>query len=222
VGNQVTLYILKKLIFPIEKITKIFNVLSSNQEINESFDINRTDEIGHLMESASIFHLKNKQTNALLIQSQQLNEQLAISQKEAEKATQTKSMFLANMSHEIRTPMNGVVGMLRLLSDTQLTDEQVEYISLANSRSESLLTLINEILDYSKIESGKFEIESNHFNITDIINEVLKVMSVAAENKSLALKIKSISLSQKTVIGDPTRLKQILINLISNAIKFTK
>lgn len=218
----ITLYILKKLIFPIEKITKIFNVLSSNQEINESLEINRTDEIGHLMKSAHIFHLKNKQTNALLIQSQQLNEQLAISQKEAEKATETKSMFLANMSHEIRTPMNGVVGMLRLLSDTQLTDEQIEYISLANSSSESLLTLINEILDYSKIESGKLEIESNHFNITDIINEVLKLMSITAENKSLALKVKSISLSQKTVIGDPTRLKQILINLISNAIKFTK
>jgi CheY-like chemotaxis protein len=118
--------------------------------------------------------------------------------------------------------MNGVVGMLSLLSNTPLTDEQKEYISLVNSSSESLLTLINSILDYSKIESGKLEIESIHFNIADIINEVVMIMAAIAEKKSLGLTIKSIELSQKTVIGDPTRLKQILINLISNAIKFTE
>jgi signal transduction histidine kinase/ActR/RegA family two-component response regulator len=219
--SLITIYVLIRLIFPIQKVTKVFDTLASNKEFNEQLEINRTDEIGQLMKSATIFQLKNQQTNNLLIQSQQLNEQLVLSQQKAEKATQAKSIFLANMSHEIRTPMNGVVGMLSLLSETSPNDKQKEYIRLANSSSDSLLTLINSILDYSKIESGKLEIESIHFNITDIINEVLIMMNAIAANKSLALAIKSISLSQKTVIGDPTRLKQILINLISNAIKFT-
>jgi signal transduction histidine kinase/ActR/RegA family two-component response regulator len=222
--SLITLYVLKRLIFPIEKVTQVFNTLAENKELNEGleFEVNRVDEIGHLMKSATIFQLKNQQTNDLLIQSQQLNQQLVLSQKKAEKATQAKSMFLANMSHEIRTPMNGVVGMLSLLSNTPLTDEQKEYIGLVNSSSESLLTLINSILDYSKIESGKLEIESIPFNIADIINEVVIIMAAIAEKKSLGLTIKSIALSQKKVIGDPTRLKQILINLISNAIKFTE
>jgi signal transduction histidine kinase/ActR/RegA family two-component response regulator len=220
--SVITFYVLKRLIFPIQKVTKVFDILASNKELHEQLDVNRSDEIGKLMKSATIFQQKNKQTNTLLIESQQLNQQLALSQNKAEKATKAKSMFLANMSHEIRTPMNGVVGMLSLLSNTSLTDEQREYISLVNSSSESLLTLINSILDYSKIESGKLEIENIHFNITDVINEVIVMMGALAENKSLVLTIKSISLSQKTVIGDPTRLKQILINLISNAIKFTQ
>ena len=220
--SVITLYVLKKLIFPIQKVTQVFDILASNKELHEQLEVNRSDEIGQLMKSATIFQQKNQQTNTLLIESQQLNQQLALSKQKAEKATKAKSMFLANMSHEIRTPMNGVVGMLSLLSNTSLTDEQREYISLVNSSSESLLTLINSILDYSKIESGKLEIENIHFNIKDVINEVIVMMSALAENKSLVLTIKSISLTQKTVIGDPTRLKQILINLISNAIKFTQ
>jgi signal transduction histidine kinase/CheY-like chemotaxis protein len=220
--SVITLYILKKLIFPIQKVTQVFDVLASNKELHEQLDVNRSDEIGQLMKSATIFQQKNQQTNTLLKESQQLNQQLALSQKKAEKATKAKSMFLANMSHEIRTPMNGVVGMLSLLSNTALTDEQKEYISLVNSSSESLLTLINSILDYSKIESGKLEIENIHFDVADVINEVIAMMGALAENKSLLLTIKSIFLSQKTVIGDPTRLKQILINLTNNAIKFTQ
>ncbi|MBA6354417.1 MULTISPECIES: ATP-binding protein [unclassified Colwellia] len=222
--SLITVYILKRLIFPIEKVTQVFNALAENKIINEKLElnVNRKDEIGHLMKSATIFQLKNKQTNDLLLQSQQLNQQLVLSQKRAEQATKAKSMFLANMSHEIRTPMNGVVGMLSLLSNTPLNDEQKEYINLVNSSSESLLTLINSILDYSKIESGKLAIESIHFNVTDIINEVVIIMNALAEKKSLVLNIRSMSLSQKTVIGDPTRLKQILINLLSNAIKFTE
>jgi two-component system sensor histidine kinase/response regulator len=90
-------------------------------------------------------------------------------------------MFLANMIHEIRTPMNGVVGMLSLLSNTSLTSEQREYINIVNSSSDSLLTLINSILDYSKIEYGKLEIENIHFNVTDVINEVIVIMGAIAE-----------------------------------------
>jgi len=140
---------------------------------------------------------------------------------DAERSDKAKSEFLACMSHEVRTPMNGVVGMLNLLSNTSLTAEQQENISLANSSAESLLSLINSILDYSKIESGNMEIENIHFNVIDEVDEVIKIMRESAKDKSLSLILKTMPLCQNTVVGDPIRLKQILINLVSNAIKFT-
>ncbi len=139
----------------------------------------------------------------------------------AEAAAKSKSEFLANMSHEIRTPMNGVLGMLSLLDDTVLTHEQEQYCSTAYHSAETLLALLNDILDFSKIEAGKLNIESIDFKLADLIEESASLMAESAHHKGLEL-ITDISPDLPAhVIGDPTRLRQVIINMTSNAIKFT-
>lgn len=139
----------------------------------------------------------------------------------AETANHAKSEFLANMSHEIRTPLNGVIGMIELLSSTELTVTQKEYVVTLHQSGEILLKIINDILDYSKGEAGKLTIESISFDLKNIVQDLSDLLAAKAEKKGVKFIVSYDPNIARYLIGDPTRIRQVLANLISNAIKFT-
>jgi signal transduction histidine kinase/ActR/RegA family two-component response regulator len=142
-------------------------------------------------------------------------------EQQAERANQAKSRFLANMSHEIRTPMNGVIGMLNRLSKEPISKEQQEWVNMAKTSSDWLMVIINDILDISKVEAGKLDLETTTFDLNQLFEEIEQSFSGVAQEKNLGLKIQA-EHTPYLVKGDPTRLRQILTNLIGNAIKFTE
>jgi len=149
------------------------------------------------------------------------NEQLALAQSQAERATQIQREFLANMSHEIRTPMNGIFGMVELVLDTHLSREQRDYVETIRSSTQTLLTVLNDILDFSKMQAGHLQLSRQLFDLRQLSTDVLRIFEPKAREKQIELKLVVATEVADTFDGDDIRLRQILTNLVGNAVKFT-
>ncbi len=217
----IAILVARSIIRPIGLLTESFDELSKGNRdaVIPVYDVD--DEVGALTKAASSFRDQNKEIHNLLEQTKELSENLIEANRKAESANQAKSSFLASMSHEIRTPLNAIIGFINLLAKDETDPKKLEYLTTVQHSSSSLLGVINDILDISKIEDGKLDIEAIDFDVYEQINELKMFFQSIAESKDIRLNLNIDSSVPQYLRSDLLRLKQVISNLISNAIKFS-
>lgn len=230
IATMVPIYFFGLITKPIERITGVFNKLAAGKQIDEIPGYERSDEIGSLANAAQVFKHKNEQTQSLLVEAersveiqQRLNSKLAEANTRTKEALSVKSDFLANMSHELRTPLNSVIGYtVRILKNPEnFNEKQTSALSAIERNSRHLLNMINDILDLSKIEANKLDVNFQNVDLYELCQDAIDQLYSGAEDKGLQLLLEKGSIPQ-SIRTDPVRLMQILINLLSNGIKYTE
>ncbi|HCL89827.1 MAG TPA: hybrid sensor histidine kinase/response regulator [Candidatus Atribacteria bacterium] len=201
----------------LQRIITFKYIPDSTFKLTEEFVQKEKERILRLSRAELLSEVKKKNEELL-----KFLDELKKAKKEAESASRTKSIFLASMSHEIRTPMNAIVGMTELLASTPLNDEQKEYLEMLQISANSLLDIINNVLDISKIEAGELELEKTEVDLRQVVEAVGITLGAKAAQKGLELLCHVEPDVPNYIIGDPTRLRQILINLVGNSLKFTE
>jgi two-component system, sensor histidine kinase len=217
---------------PILVIAKVAQRIAQTHQFQDRVAVETSDELGVLAESFNTMLSEIERRNTELVQHRQrleeqirersrVNAELLAAKEKAEDAVRLKSEFLANMSHEIRTPMNGIMGMINLVLERCANAEEREQLLVARGAAESLITILNDILDLSKIEAGKMTLEKIDFDLAGVVRDSIRIFDSAVRQKHLDLRLTLEPGCPDWARGDPARLRQVLINLIGNAVKFT-
>ncbi|MBN1394908.1 MAG: response regulator [Pirellulales bacterium] len=192
------------------------------QELNETLEQKVAERTAAAESRARELAASNRELELKTNDLRRTEEQLRVAKEAAEAANDAKSKFLAMMSHEIRTPMNGIIGMAELALASQLTLEQQHYLNVVKLSADSLLSLINDILDFSKIEAGRMEMENIPFDVREVVGDATQLLAIRAAEKDDDLFFRVAPDVPETLLGDPGRLRQVIVNLLGNAVKFTE
>lgn len=208
----------RRVLQPVRQLSTLMVDMTSREDYTGRFQSSDIQEINTLGESLNSMLLAIEDREHSL---QQAIKALEVARDEAQRVADTKTSFLANMSHEIRTPMNGVVGMISLIKETELSKRQRVYFDTIEKSAAGLLVVIDDILDFTKLESGHLRIRKAPFSLSDLLATLNTIFEMQAANKGLKFQLVSADGLPDRVIGDPARLRQLLLNLIGNAVKFT-